>query len=156
MTRAMSSDAAPAERARALIDSLAYMTLATADPDGRPWATPVWFAHRDHREFIWISRPGARHSRNLAANPRLAISIYDSTVVPGDAAAVYVEAEGEEVTDAGERADLLEAYVRRLLAQGLPPFGEEDVTGAAEHRLYRAHARATYILGARDDRIEVA
>ena len=154
MTRAM-SDAAPAEHAHALIDAMAYMTLATADADGRPWATPVWFAHRDHREFIWISRPGTRHSRNLAANPRLAISIYDSTVVPGDAAAVYMEAEATEVTDAGERAVLLEAFSRRSVAQGLGPFGEADVTGAAPHRLYRARALATFILGPHDQRIEV-
>jgi nitroimidazol reductase NimA-like FMN-containing flavoprotein (pyridoxamine 5'-phosphate oxidase superfamily) len=149
-------DATPAEQARTLIDALAYMTLATAGADGRPWASPVWFAHRDHREFVWISRPGTRHSRNLAANPRLAISIYDSTVVPDDAAAVYVEAEGAEVTDAGERAALLEVFTRRSVAQGLGPFGEADVTGAAPHRLYRARALATFILGPRDQRIEVA
>jgi nitroimidazol reductase NimA-like FMN-containing flavoprotein (pyridoxamine 5'-phosphate oxidase superfamily) len=149
-------DATPAEQARTLIDALAYMTLATAGADGRPWASPVWFAHRDHREFVWISRPGTRHSRNLAANPRLAISIYDSTVVPDDAAAVYVEAEGAEVTDAGERAALLEVFTRRSVAQGLGPFGEADVTGAAPHRLYRARALATFILGPRDQRIEIA
>jgi hypothetical protein len=88
--------------------------------------------------------------------PRLAISIYDSTVVPDDAAAVYVEAEGAEVTDAGERAALLEVFTRRSVAQGLGPFGEADVTGAAPHRLYRARALATFILGPRDQRIEVA
>src|SRR3954470_10986623 len=145
MTRLM-PEPTPAEQARALIDAIAYMTLATADADGRPWASPVWFAHRDHREFVWISRPGTRHSRNLAANPRLAISIYDSTVVPDDAAAVYVEGEGAEVTDAGERAALLEVFTRRSVAQGLGPFGEADVTGAAPHRLYRARALATFIL----------
>jgi nitroimidazol reductase NimA-like FMN-containing flavoprotein (pyridoxamine 5'-phosphate oxidase superfamily) len=154
MTRVM-SDATPAEHARALIDALAYMTLATADEEGRPWASPVWFAHRDHREFIWISRPDTRHSRNLAVNPRLAISIYDSTVVPDDAAVVYIEAEGAEVADAGKRAALLEVFSRRSVAQGLGPFGEEDVTGPAPHRLYRAQARATFVLGPRDQRIEV-
>ena len=30
--------------ARRIIDANSYMTLATADADGRPWATPVWFA----------------------------------------------------------------------------------------------------------------
>lgn len=30
--------------ARAIVDSNAYMTLATADETGRPWASPVWYA----------------------------------------------------------------------------------------------------------------
>jgi GNAT superfamily N-acetyltransferase len=37
--------------ARGLIDANAYMTLATADADGRPWASPVWFAHHDYTRF---------------------------------------------------------------------------------------------------------
>lgn len=30
--------------ARAILDGIAYVVLATADTDGRPWASPVWFA----------------------------------------------------------------------------------------------------------------
>ena len=69
-----------------------YMTLATADADGTPWACPVWFARPDERTFLWASDPDARHSRNIAANPRIALVIFDSTVDPGDAAALYVAA----------------------------------------------------------------
>jgi pyridoxine/pyridoxamine 5'-phosphate oxidase len=145
----------PAEIARGVIDAITYMTLATADGDARPWASPVWFAHRDHREFIWVSHPDARHSENLAANPRLGIAIYDSTVIPGQAEAVYVEAEGGEVSDAAERAGLLEAFSRRSADQGQAAWGEEHVTGAARHRLYRARALTRYILGPGDRRIEV-
>jgi len=29
-------------------------------------------------EYDWASRPGKRHSRNLAAGPQVAIAIYDS------------------------------------------------------------------------------
>ena len=38
--------------AREIIDSNQYMTLATADADGRPWASPVWFAHERYTEFV--------------------------------------------------------------------------------------------------------
>jgi pyridoxine/pyridoxamine 5'-phosphate oxidase len=145
----------PAAVARGVIDANAFMTLATADADGRPWATPVWFAHRDHREFVWVSRPGARHSVNLAGRPQLAIAIFDSTQVPGDVAAVYVEAEGGVVTDAAELADGVEVFARRSEDQGLSVWTTDDVTGPAEHRLYRARARAMFILGPRDNRIEV-
>ncbi|HKH39752.1 MAG TPA: pyridoxamine 5'-phosphate oxidase family protein [Rubrobacter sp.] len=53
--------------ARSIVDSKLYATLATADAEGRPWASPVWFAHDGYRDFFWVSRPEARHSRNVAA-----------------------------------------------------------------------------------------
>jgi Pyridoxamine 5'-phosphate oxidase len=59
--------------ARDIIDSNAYMTLATADENGRPWASPVWYAH-----FYWVSSPEARHSRNLAARSEVGVVIFDS------------------------------------------------------------------------------
>jgi nitroimidazol reductase NimA-like FMN-containing flavoprotein (pyridoxamine 5'-phosphate oxidase superfamily) len=64
---------------RAVVDANAYMTLATADADGRPWASPVWFAHEGYGEFFWVSRPDTRHSRNLVTRPSVAIVIFDST-----------------------------------------------------------------------------
>ena len=68
--------------ARRIIDAHVYMTLATADADGRPWASPIWFAHEDHTRFVWVSRPERRHSRNLAERPRVGIVIFDSTPRP--------------------------------------------------------------------------
>jgi hypothetical protein len=65
--------------ARSIIDSNRYMTLATADETGLPWLSPVWYAPAQYREFFWVSSPQARHSRNLATRPHLAIVIFDST-----------------------------------------------------------------------------
>ena len=76
------------------------MTLATADADGSPWASPVWFATADHHEFVWVSKPGARHSRNLAARSEIAIVVFDSHQRPGTGEAVYVSARAEQVPDA--------------------------------------------------------
>jgi nitroimidazol reductase NimA-like FMN-containing flavoprotein (pyridoxamine 5'-phosphate oxidase superfamily) len=36
-----------ASLARDVIDANQYLVLGTADPDGRPWTTPVYFAHHD-------------------------------------------------------------------------------------------------------------
>ena len=47
------------EAARAIVDANSYMTLATADADGAPWASPVWFAHEQYETFLWMSQPGA-------------------------------------------------------------------------------------------------
>ena len=48
------------EAARAIVDANSYMTLATADADGAPWASPVWFAHEQYETFLWMSHFGAR------------------------------------------------------------------------------------------------
>ena len=37
--------------ARAILDAGIYVVLATADADGVPWASPVWFATEDYREL---------------------------------------------------------------------------------------------------------
>ena len=78
--------------AKKIIDSNRYMAIGTADESGQPWVTPVWFAHEGYREFVWVSKPGAQHSRNIAARPQVAIVIFDSQVAPGSAQAVYMTA----------------------------------------------------------------
>lgn len=113
-----SHDADSVHEGRELIDANAYLTLATADADGRPWASPVWFAHEDYRDFFWLSRPEARHSRNLAARRELAIVLFDSTVPAGTGRAVYIEADGAEVTgDDLDRA--ITIYSARSEAHGV-------------------------------------
>ena len=129
---------------RAVIDEGVFMTLATADANGVPWASPVWFAPDGYSELLWVSDPNARHSRNIAARPEIAIVIYDSRQTPGDGLAVYMEARAEQ---AG--LDGLEAFNARSAAQGLPEWGPEKVTEPARHRLYRAVVSQHWVL--RDD-----
>jgi len=142
-----------ATAAREIIDSNLYVTLATADAEGRPWASPVWFAYEGYRDFLWISRPEARHSRNLAARPELALVVFDSTVAPGDAAAVYVEGHGEEL-EGHELEHAIAIYSRRSEATGLAAWSAADVTAPARQRLYRATASVHFLLGSNDVRVE--
>lgn len=143
-----------ADEARSVVAAATYLTLATADAQGRPWATPVWFAERDCAEFVWVSRPGARHSVNLAGRPSVALAVFDPAVAVGGAAAVYVEAEAAEVGP-DDRADALAVYNGRTAEQGLRTWTAQDVTGAAQFRLYRARATHVYVLDEHDGRVEV-
>jgi Pyridoxamine 5'-phosphate oxidase len=88
--------------ARAIVDGNSYMTLGTADADGLPWASPVWYAPASYREYFWLSKPGARHSQNIAVRPNVAIVIFDSTVPIGTGKAVYMAARAEKVTAGGD------------------------------------------------------
>jgi len=139
------------EGARAIVDANSYMTLATAGADGAPWASPVWFAHEQYATFLWMSRPGARHSRNIAARREIAIVIFDSTVSPDQRNAVYVEATASIVPDA-ELADAVAVYAARSVARGLETLARAEVSGDAPFRLYRASASAMYVLEDDHDR----
>jgi pyridoxine/pyridoxamine 5'-phosphate oxidase len=143
-----------AEIARAIVDASSYMTLATADPDGRPWASPVWFATVDYRDFYWVSRPDARHSENIAARPEIAIVIFDSHVPPGQGNAVYMSVRAAELRGV-EAQRGIELYSARSAAAGLPPWTLEQISPGARHRLYRATAREHFVLNERDERVRV-
>ena len=132
-----------ADLARAVLDANSFMTLATADADGAPWASPVWFATEDYRSLYWDSAPDARHSRNLAVRPELTIVVFDSTQTPGDVQAVYMSASAVQVADV---EDGIGVYSRVAVRKGLGPWDASRVTGGARLRLYRATVAAHYIL----------
>jgi nitroimidazol reductase NimA-like FMN-containing flavoprotein (pyridoxamine 5'-phosphate oxidase superfamily) len=68
------------EEVTSLLFTSNFMTLATADGDGLPWVSPVEFACDEDLRFYWYSAFDARHSENVRANPRAALSIYDCTL----------------------------------------------------------------------------
>jgi nitroimidazol reductase NimA-like FMN-containing flavoprotein (pyridoxamine 5'-phosphate oxidase superfamily) len=142
--------------ARTIIDANRYVTLATAGADGRPWATPVWYAAASPRELLWVSRPAARHSRNVAARPEVAAAIFDSHVAIGEGQAVYVAGVAEQLAgDAAAAA--VEAFSRVSQAQGAGAWSASDVAEPAELRLYRLRVDDAWVLepGGRDNRVPV-
>jgi pyridoxine/pyridoxamine 5'-phosphate oxidase len=137
--------------ARTIVGANRYMTLGTADEDGVPWVSPVWYAHVDHRKFFWVSSPEARHSRNVAARPQVSIVIFDSQAPVGSAQAVYMSAVAEELTcDALERG--IRIFSRKSEGDGLSAWTLDDVQSPARHRLYRATVSERFVLGERAGR----
>jgi nitroimidazol reductase NimA-like FMN-containing flavoprotein (pyridoxamine 5'-phosphate oxidase superfamily) len=144
----------PSAIAKAIIDANLYMVLATADPSGRPWASPVYFAPAAYREFFWVSSPEGRHSRNFEARREVSIVIFDSTVPINTGQAVYMSAVAEE--QAGEeRADGLGIYSQRAREHGGSQWTVDDVQPPARHRFYRATAVEQYVLDEHDNRVPV-
>jgi uncharacterized protein YhbP (UPF0306 family) len=145
----------PGAMARRIVDAIMYMTLATADDEGRPWASPVWYTPATYTEMLWVSDPDARHSRNLATRPQVGLVIFDSTVPIGGAEAVYMEAVAEELVGVElERA--IAIYSRRSVEVGAGEWTLPDVSPPSRFRLYRATASAAFVLGPNDRRLAVS
>lgn len=131
--------------ARAIIDSNLYMTLGTADEEGRPWVSPVYYVSDAYTDFYWVSSPEATHSRNLARRSHLSIVVFDSQVPPGTGQAVYMLAEAEEM--AGVDVDRgITIYSRGAEARGARAWKPEEVRPPALYRLYRASVSQHSIL----------
>lgn len=131
--------------ARAIIDANLYMVLATADGTGRPWSSPVYFAHDGYVEFLWVSAPEAEHSRNIATRPQVGIVIFDSHALIGTGQGVYMTATAEQVgNDSLMRS--IEVFSRRAVGHGGAPWTVKDVQTESGLRLYRAVANSYSIL----------
>ena len=70
--------------ARRDIDSNQFMTIGTADEEGVPWVSPVWYAHAGYREFYWVSSLEARRSQNIAARSEMSVVTFDSCAPVGE------------------------------------------------------------------------
>jgi PPOX class probable F420-dependent enzyme len=64
------------ENVRALIDAPNIAHVATVLPDGAPHSVPVWIGSEGDR-LAFLTSPNSRKARNLAREPRVAISITD-------------------------------------------------------------------------------
>ena len=130
--------------ARAIIDANTYMVLGTAAADGTPWATPVYFATDDYRDFYWISAPDTTHSRNIADRPQLGIVVFDSTVRPGTGQGVYMSATAEQL--AGADVDQALTIYPGPVDRGARRIVPEELAAPGPYRLYRATASAHWVL----------
>jgi nitroimidazol reductase NimA-like FMN-containing flavoprotein (pyridoxamine 5'-phosphate oxidase superfamily) len=137
---------------RAIVDANLYMVLGTADEAGRPWVSPVYFAHTAYREFLWVSKPDTTHSRNIEARPDVSIVVFDSSVPISTGRGVYMRAAARQVTG-DERAEAIDVFSHRSLAHGGREWTVEDVESRL--RLYRALATEHYLLDEHDFRVPV-
>ena len=61
---------------RPLFEKPNFVHVATLLPDGAPHSVPVW-ARMEGDRVAFFTQPASRKARNLAADPRVAISVVD-------------------------------------------------------------------------------
>ena len=144
----MAAPGAAARTARNIIEASRYLVLATADVTGRPWSSPLYYAHIDFTDFFWVSSPDVTHSRNIAVRPEVGIVVFDSQAAIGAGQGVYMTGVAT-LLEGGETARGIAAFSRRSVAHGGPEWTGDDVRPGAGLRLYQATAGSHWIL-ARD------
>jgi uncharacterized protein YhbP (UPF0306 family) len=68
-----------ASLARQLLDASTLCAIATVDPRSHAHINTAYFAWTLDFDVVWLSEPGAKHSRNIRANDSVAVAVYDST-----------------------------------------------------------------------------
>ena len=67
-----------------LLEASTLCAIATVTPQGKAYVNTAYFAWAPDLRIVWLSEPRARHSRNLAANPSAAVSVFDSSQTWGE------------------------------------------------------------------------
>lgn len=67
-----------AAAARRLLDASALCAIATLARSGRAYVNTAYFAFAPNFDLVWMSEPGATHSRNIRTSDTVAVAVYDS------------------------------------------------------------------------------
>jgi uncharacterized protein YhbP (UPF0306 family) len=113
--------------ARRLLEAAPLCAIATTGANGQAHINTAYFAWTDDLEIVWLSDPEARHSRNLLANPSVAIAVYDSHQTWGDS--------DRGIQLFGTAGVVTQAAVRRVDAVYMRRF--TGYVGGGPYRLYR-------------------
>jgi PPOX class probable F420-dependent enzyme len=108
------------EATRALLDGKNFAVVATLNPDGGPQTSVVWFK-RDGDTIVFSTTASRRKARNLARDPRVSVSIFDTE---NPYHSVEIRGVAELVED--PRRTLSEELSQKYLGEN-PPAEPDDV-----------------------------
>lgn len=124
--------------AKEILDQVLYLTIATMSEESQPWNTVVAGAHDEKYNFYWGSHVDSQHSKNIRANSKIFLVIYDSTVEAGTGRGVYVQASArqlESIKEIKTARDVLQARYPK------PFWPLEVLHDNGPIRLYKAEAK---------------
>lgn len=133
--------------AQRILDEIPYATIATVNDAGEPWNTPVFCAH-DGFTIYWSSHPDSVHSKNIAANGRAFLAIYNSKAGEGEGLGVYIQAKVHVVDDEQEIRRVLDLLGTR---RGKPFLHVEKFMNNGLQRIYVAEPLEAWTNGAERD-----
>jgi hypothetical protein len=124
-------------KARRLIETTPHLTLATADVSGKPWSSPVYFAHDQAFALYWVSFRQTVHSANIRVRPQVGVSILGEPP-HHEGEGVYFDAVAAELHDLADVEHAIEVRRTRPQDSKFAVTSPGDVLGDAAWRIYRA------------------
>jgi nitroimidazol reductase NimA-like FMN-containing flavoprotein (pyridoxamine 5'-phosphate oxidase superfamily) len=101
------------KRAKEIIATIEYATVASVDNEGMPWNAPVFTAYDNSYNFYWGTYRDSQKAKNIRSNPNVFLVIYDSTVASGTGEGVYIKATAKELSNPKEVDVAFELLVSR-------------------------------------------
>jgi len=112
-----------AATARSLLEASTLCAIATVTPAGQAHLNTAYFAWSRDFQLVWLSEPGAQHSRNIRANGNASVAVYDSEQRwGGPDRGIQLFGTAREV---GRSAD---GDAERLYAARFPDYGREELS----------------------------
>jgi len=118
-----------------ILNSTQYATISTVDEKGSPWAAPVWYVVDESNSVYWWSPKDSQHSKNIAVNPEVYITIFDSTLPEGKGLGLYIRAEALELSEEDELQKAVKLYNASTEVFKL---NLENCLGKSPTRVYKA------------------
>ena len=135
------------EEAYKIISNILYCTLSTCSQEGLPWASPVFFVYDNDLNVYWSSAVVSQHSQNIYNNcGRVAVAIYDSSVLEGTCGGVYFSGTASEL-----HADDFERVFELMQQRAGKQFNRtlKDYQGDSPRRIYQFKPNQVWITGSR-------
>ena len=128
----MSNKPTASDHIKKSLEKQRLMQLATVGKAG-PWICTVHFIEDEALNLYWLSLPDRRHSKELAENARVAITVAVKLEMP----VIGIQAEGraEEVQDSEVIKNVMKKYVTKYKIGD--SFYENYVAGSNKHKLYK-------------------
>lgn len=138
-----------------VIQTIIYATISTVDADGHPWSAPQFFAYDfDKQELYWCAARESRHAQNIGQNKHVFVTVYDSSVGPGEGEGVYIQATAKELRDQAERSRAMNLLLDRH--QGAQYWSLEDVMRSdSAITLFKANVDKAWVSSGREEQGQV-
>jgi len=132
------------KKAIEVIKKIEYLNIASITPDGMPWNSPVYTVYDSDLNFHWVSWKGNQHSINIANNPNVFVTLYDSTVPCSTGFGVYMKGTVKMITNPVHLAKCLITFYKR---RNRGPRDFKEFLSAYPRRLYMFTPQQLWVNG---------
>lgn len=138
-------------KARQILDTVIYSTIATCDAANMPWAAPQFTVYDPQtKAMYWCASRMSQHGQNILHNHNAYITTYDSMAAPGQGVGVYMRADANVVTDEAEIAHAHDLLLQRHA--GVPYWSLQDITApGALNAIFKAKVVEAWLNEGRED-----